>query len=219
MKLLAAVVVSLTVVAVAAAAPGDPKKVIVPGIQAKAKAINVRLSDLTAESWSAKPSAPDSGSTPRCSYYNPKQSDLTENGDATSPQFTLPSQSYVTSTTGIFVSASQGRTAYARIVQPDLPKCLGEIFRKGTGHPNQVTIVSTGSIPFPTLGERTNAYRVRADFKVSAKVIVHVIFDLVAMNRGKVDVALFFVGIGQVFNSPFEQGVARKVATRMATVK
>src|SRR5438105_11999242 len=87
--LLAAGVVSLTVVAVATAAKGDPKKVIVPAVQAKAKAINVRLSDLPASGWRAR-KASTSTSNPRCSSYNPDQSDLTENGDAHSPEFTLP---------------------------------------------------------------------------------------------------------------------------------
>lgn len=217
LKLTAVAVVSLTVVAVAAASPGDPKKVILPSVQAKAKAINVRLSDFPTAPWKAKP-ANSSSSNPKCSYYNPDQSDLTENGDAESPEFTLPSSSFVSSSTGIFVTASQGRTAYSRVVQPALPRCLGEIFKKGTGHPDKVTIVSSKAVPFPNFAERTNAYRMVADFKASAKTTVHVYGDIVAMNRGKVDVAIFFFGIGGAFNSSFEQSVARKVAARMATV-
>jgi len=80
----------------------------VPAVQAKAKAINVQLSDLPGTGW--KPHVSNSkGSTPRCSYYEPDQSDLTENGDADSPEFTLASGSFVSSSTGIFVSAKQGR--------------------------------------------------------------------------------------------------------------
>jgi hypothetical protein len=217
LQLLVAAVLALTVVAAASAAKGDPKKVILPAVQAKAKAINVKLADLTAGTgWTAKPSSP-SGSSPRCSYYTPDQSDLTENGDASSPEFTLPSSSFVSSSTSIFQSAAQGRTGYARVIQPLLPRCLGDIFRKGTGHPSEVTIVSAAATKFPQLAERTNAYRVVADFKTSPKVTIRVYLDFVAMNRGKVDLVIFFFGIGNAFSNSFERSVAAKVAARMAT--
>jgi hypothetical protein len=197
-----------------AANPRDPKKVIIPAIQAKAKAVNVKLSDLPAASWKAQPSG-NSGNTPRCSYYNPNQGDLTENGDATSPEFTLPSASYVSSSTSIFKSASQGRTAYARVIQPKLPLCLAELFKKGVGPKANVKILSAAARKFPNVAERTNAYRISADFKVS-KTKVHTVADFVAFNRGKVDTVIFFVGIGGSFNDSFERSLAAKVAARAA---
>jgi hypothetical protein len=139
----------------AAGNPHLPKQAIVPAVQAKAKAINVKLADLPAAGWKAKPSGPDTG-TPRCSFYNPDQSDLTENGNAKSPEFTLPSSSFVSSSTSIFKTAGQGRTAYARVVQPKLPKCLAELFRKGAA-PTKVTIVSSAERAFPKLAERSNS--------------------------------------------------------------
>jgi hypothetical protein len=214
----ASVVAALTLAGVAAAAQGDPKKVILPAVQAKAKAINVRIGDLGTGPWKAKPSSQNQSTVPRCSYYNPDQSDLTENGDAESPEFTLSSGSFVASTTGIFATAAQGRTGYARVVRPALPKCLGEVFRKGSGHPDKVTIVSATPIGFPKLADRTNAYRVTADLAVSAKVTVQVYLDVVTMNRGKADVAIFFAGIGQAFSSSFEKSVAGKIAARMKRV-
>jgi hypothetical protein len=207
--------VALTVVGVAAA--GQPKKVIVPAIQAKARAINVQRSDLPGTGWTAHPSA-NQGQTPTCSYYNPDQSDLTENGDVDSPEFTLPSGSYVSSTNAIFVSAQQGRTAYARVVQPLLPKCLAEVFRKGTGKAAKVTIVSSAAIPWPLVADRTNAYRIVADFKVAVTQAIRVTIEVVAMNRGKVDAVVFFAGIGQQFAAAFERGIVAKVAARTATV-
>ena len=218
MKSLLAALAGLSVVAVAAAATGDPKKVIKPAVQAQAKAVNVQLLDLPGTGWAPHASS-SSGETPRCSYYTPNQSDLTESGDADSPEFTLPTSSFVSSSTGIFVSATQGRTAYARVVQPALPRCLAEVFRKGTGHPSQVVIVSATAVPFPQLAERTNAYRIVSDFRVSKKQTVRVTLDVVAMNRGKVDVVVFFAGIGQVFTPGFERGVVGKVAARMASVR
>ena len=217
MRALACAIVALVVVGVAAAAQGDPKKVIIASVQAKAKAINVQLTDLSGTGW--KPhTASSKGSTPKCSYYNPDQADLTENGDADSPEFTLPTGSFVSSTTGIFKTAQQGRTAYSRVVQPALPKCLAEVFRKGTGHPDKVTIVSAAAVSFPNLADRTNAYRIVAAFKTSPKVTVGVYLDVITLNRGKVDVALFFAGIGGSFNSDFERTVAGRIAARTASV-
>jgi hypothetical protein len=197
-----------------AAASGEPKKDIIPAVQAKAKAINVKMSDLPkGAGFTPKPASPDTG-TPTCSFYNPDQSDLTENGNAKSPEFTLPSASFVASSTSIFKSASQGRTAYRRVVQPKLPNCLAEVFRKGAGA-NKVTIVSAKEMPFAKLGERSNAYRINAAVK-AGKGSVKVVLDVVLFNDAKVDAVIFFAGIGGSFNSKFEQSVASKVAARAA---
>lgn len=215
MRALAVLAVALAAAGGALAArAGEPKKVIMPTVQAKAKAINVKLSDLPAIGWTAKP-ADNSGSTPKCSYYNPNQSDLTENGDASSPQFTLPSASYVSSSTSIFKSAAQGRTAYARVIQPKLPLCLAELFRKGAGTKATVKILSAAARAFPNVAERTNAYRIAADFTVS-KTKIRTVADFVVFNRGKVDTVIFFVGIGGAFKDSLERSVAGKVAARAA---
>ena len=217
MKLAAGVVAALVVVGIAAAAnPHLPKKVIIPAVQAKAKAINVRISDLPPGDWTAKPAAPDTG-TPHCSYYNPDQSDLTENGNANSKELTAPTASFVSSSTSIFKTAAQGRTAYKRVVQPKLPKCLGEIFAKGAAKTFKVTNLSAVARPFPKLAERSNAYRISADF-TSASGAISVYLDVVVMNRGKVDTVVFFAGIGRAFLDTVEQSVAGKVAARTKNV-
>src|SRR5437870_4411259 len=113
-----------------AANPREPKQSIIRSVEAKAKAMNIQASDLPGTGRKAQRSSPDE-SNPRRSYYDPDQSDQTENGRADSPEFTLPSNSFVSSTTGIFKTATQGRTAYAQVVPPELPRCLAEIFRKG----------------------------------------------------------------------------------------
>jgi hypothetical protein len=194
--------------------PHAPKKAIVTAVQAKAKMINVKLADLPAAGWTAKKGGADTG-TPRCSYYNPDQSDLTENGNAASPQFTLANGSFVSSSTSIFKTAAQGRTAYARVVQPKLPKCLAELFRKGAT-PAKATILSALERSFPKLAERSNAYRIAAGVKTPAGSIP-VYLDVVVMNRAKVDVVVFFAGIVQAFSDSFERSVASKVAARTAS--
>ena len=219
MKLAAGVVAALVVVGIAAAAnPHLPKKVIIPAVQAKAKAINVRISDLPPGDWTAKPAAPDTG-TPHCSYYNPDQSDLTENGNANSKELTAPTASFVSSSTSIFKTAAQGRTAYKRVVQPKLPKCLGEIFAKGAAKTFKVTNLSAVAKPFPKLAERSNAYRISADFtstqrRPRRRDAWHRVAAERVMNRGKVDTVVFFAGIGRAFLDTVEQSVAGKVAAR-----
>ena len=207
-----AVVVALLVLAgvAVAANPRDPKKVIIPTVQAKAKAINVHISDLPKGDWVAKPAGADTG-TPKCSYYNPNQSDLTENGDAHSPNLTVPSGAFVSSSTSIFKTATQGRTAYKRVVQPKLPKCLAQLFVKGAG--GGITNVSAVQIPFPKQAERSIAYRISGDF-TNASGTITIYLDVVAMNRAKVDTVIFFAGIGHPFMDAVEQSVAGKVAAR-----
>jgi len=213
MRLVATLVAALALVGVAAAATAkEPKKDIIPAAQAKAKAMNVKMSDLPAAAgFKAKPASPDTG-TPKCSFYNPDQSDLTENGDAKSPEFTLPSSSFVASSVSIFKTASQGRTAYSRVVQPKLPLCLAELFKKGAA-PTKVTVVSAKQRAFPKLAERSIAYRVHASFKSNGRAF-QVYFDIVAMNRAKVDAVIFFFGLGGSYNNSFEQKVAGVVAAR-----
>ena len=205
------VVVALLLLAAGAAFAGNPhapRKAIVPGVQAKAKAINVKLGDLPAAGWKAKAAGPDSG-TPRCSYYNPDQSDLTENGDAKSPEFTLPSSSFVSSSTSIFKTAAQGRTAYARVVQPKLPKCLAELFRKGAA-PTRVAIVSSAERSFPKLAERSNAYRIAGRTPRRAGTKIPISLDIVVMNRAKTDVVIFFAGIGERSTIPSSAALPRR---------
>ena len=79
--------------------------------------------------------------------------------------------------------------------------------------PKSVTIVSAKERSFPKLAERSNAYRIAADFKAGSGK-VHVYLDVIVMNRAKVDAVVFFAGIGQTFKDSFEHSIAAKVAAR-----
>ena len=199
-------------VAGALAAGGDPVKKIKPADQARAEKIAVSLADVGA-GWKATKSSSTS-SDPKCSYYNPDQSDLVENGHYDSPDFTRKDGSFVTSTIGIFATSAQARTGYGRVVRPELPKCLGELFVKGITKPNSAKVVSTGVLAFPRYSDRSNAYRVVFSFKGPSGSIP-VVLDVVTINRGRVDVAMIFVGVGGSLPSSFEQAVAGKVAGRL----
>jgi hypothetical protein len=213
-RLLALFVLCVAGTAGAAVAAGgkEPKKAIKPAVQARAKRIAVGLRDLPGFGWKAQPSQSDR-SSPRCSYYRPDQSRLTENGDYTSPDFTRSDGLYVSSSVDIFVSAKQARQAFALVVRPELPRCLGESVVK-SGQPGHITLRSVGPLAFPRLGDRSTAYRVVFAVKNGNQQVPATI-DLVAVNRGAVDVAVFFSSAGQPVPASFERAIAKAVAARM----
>jgi hypothetical protein len=200
-----------TFAAVALAGPGDPQRKPTPADQARARAVVLSRADLGA-GWKAEKSS-GGASNPRCSFYNPDQSDLVETGHADS-SFSRGDTLLVFSSVGIFKTAAQARSGYRRVVRPELPRCLGEIFAKGTGNPKAVRIVATGPLPFPGYPDRSNAYRVRAAFKTSSGTIP-VTLDAVLINRGRSDVVLGFIGIGPPAAPSLERALSGKVAARL----
>jgi hypothetical protein len=214
MRLLAVLGTFAALAAVVAAAPSkEPKKVIVPAVQARAKHIAVHLRDLPGFGWKSEPSQSDR-SSPHCSYYNPDQSKLTENADYTSPDFTRPDGIYVSSSVGIFVSAKQAQTAYALIVRPELARCLGEVVAK-SGKPGRITVRSAGKLSFPGYGDRSAAFRVVFLVKTATTPVAATI-DLIAINKGKVDAAVFFGSAGEPVPPHLEQKIVGAVARRMS---
>jgi hypothetical protein len=199
-------------VPVALAANGDPQKKLTKADQAKARSISLRLSDF-GTGWKQGPPSKQDESNPRCSTYNPNQSDLIETGTYDSPDFSRPDGSSVSSSSGVFKTVAMAKTGYARVVVPQLPKCFAEIFKKGITKPNSATIFFSGPLPFPTYGDRSNAYRIRASVKTpSARVPATI--DIVVFNRGRIDVAVIFVGITQPSSTALEKAAVALLATR-----
>jgi hypothetical protein len=127
-RLLALLGVLAALAGAATAAAGsspEPRLAIKPAVQARAQRIAVGLGDLPGFGWKARPAQSDRAS-PRCTYYRPDQSKLTQNGQYTSPDFTRPDGLFVSSSVGIFRSPKQAREAYALVVRPELARCLGE---------------------------------------------------------------------------------------------
>jgi hypothetical protein len=207
------VVVSLAAVlaGTAWAAQGDPQKKFTKADQALARRISLRSSDLGA-GWTGKPST-DKSSNPRCSTYNPDQSDLIETGDHDSLDFSRPDGTFVSSSVGVFKTAAMAKAGYARVAVPQLPHCFAEIFRKGITAPSKATIFFSGPLVFPHYGDRLNAYRIRASVKTPSGTVSATI-DLVVFNRGRVDVAIIFLGIPSAVPGSFEQSIVARVAAR-----
>jgi hypothetical protein len=193
------------------ATQGDPQKKFTKADQALARRISLRSSDLGA-GWTGKPST-DKSSNPRCSTYNPDQSDLIETGDHDSLDFSRPDGTFVSSSVGVFKTAAMARAGYRRVAVPQLPGCFAEIFRKGITAPSKATIFFSGPLVFPHYGDRLNAYRIRASVKTPSGTVSATI-DLVVFNRGRVDVAIIFLGIPSAVPGSFEQSIVARVAAR-----
>lgn len=215
--LAAFVVMAVGTSAVSAAAPAsEPKKAIKPAVQARAKRIAVNVFDLPGIGWSADPpSRTTSTSSQWCSYYNPDQSKLTENGDYTTSDRREDGM-YVSSTVRILVSAKEARAAYAAVVQPLWPRCLGEIAARSSSPRGSVRVRSAGPLSFPRYGDRSAAFRIVLDAK-SGKTFVRTALDVVAINRSDVDAMLFFSPAKGSVSASVERRIVGRVAARAAT--
>jgi len=210
-RLLAVAILAVVAVPVALAADGQPQKRLTKADQAKARAIVLRQADVPA-GWVAKPNTNTSQDNPRCSNYNPDQSDLIETGDVDSPDFSRSDGSFVSSSVGLFKTVTMARTGYARVAGPQLASCFGELFTKGAA-PAKVELLQVGPLAFRHLGDRSNAYRLTANVTVQGTKIP-VGIDIVTFNRGRVDAAMIFLGISKPRQLAFEQSLAAKVAAR-----
>jgi hypothetical protein len=207
-----ALLLAAVLVPVALAAKGDPKKQLTKADQILAHQINLHASDFPA-GWTGKPSSSSKESTPRCANYHPDQSDLIETGDVDSFDFSKADGSLISSTVGIYKTEGMAQAGYLRVAQPQLITCFGELFKKSAA-PNKVTIVRAGSMPFPVIGLRSNAWRLSTRATVQNQT-VPITIDVVAFNSGRTDVALFFLGVGKPISSSLEQSLAHKVEDRI----
>jgi hypothetical protein len=206
------VVLAAVLVPVALAASGDPQKKLTKADQARARAVSPKLSDFGA-GWKQGPPSKKDESNPRCSTYNPDQSDLIETGTYDSPDFSRPDGTSASSSSGVFRTAAMAKKGYARVVVPQLPKCFAELFKKGITKPNSATVFFSGPLDFPSYGDRSNAYRIRASVKTPT-VTVSATIDIVVFNRGRIDVAIIFIAISQPLPAALEQAVVAKLAAR-----
>jgi hypothetical protein len=208
------VVLTVAVLGTATAASGtgkEPRKAIRAAAQARAKHIAVGLRDLAGFGWHATPTRSDR-SNARCSYYDPDQSLLTEHADYTSPDFTRSDGLYVSSTVRIFATGAQAKTSYGLVARPALARCLGESIAGSLKV--HIVLRSTGPLPFPRRGDRSVAYRIEFLVDDMGQKVPATI-DLVVIDKGAVDVALFFSSAGRLPPADLERRVSAAVAGRI----
>ena len=201
-------------VPVALAAKGDPQKKITRAGQANAIAASLHRADFPPTGWQQQPRQPKQkdDSSPRCSYYNPDQSDLVEIGDYDSPDFDQAGGSSISSSTGAFKTVAMGKTAYARVAKPALVKCLAELFKKGAGAA-KTTILSAAPLNFERYGDRSIAYRIVALVKTPTAA-VRAYLDVILVNKGSTDIAFLAIGIQKPLSTALEQSLVGKVTAR-----
>jgi hypothetical protein len=205
---LLALLAAAVAVPAALAANGEPQHQYTKADQAKAKKASLRSSDF-ATGWTSTPDKSSNGANPKCKTYDPDQSDLIETGKYNSPDFTYKNGSFVSATTGVFKTAAMAKTGYRRVATPKLPKCFGELLGKQA----TTTVFSAAALPFPAVGDRSNAYRLVVSIKTKTAPVKATI-DFVLFNKGRTDVAIIFFGIGGPLASQLEQQASALVASR-----
>jgi hypothetical protein len=211
----AVVLLALAVcVPIALAAKGDPQKKITTAGQGHAIAASLHRADFPPTGWTQQPVQPKQKdeSSPRCSYYNPDQSDLVEIGHYDSPDYDQADGSSISSSTGVFKSVAMAKTAYARVAKPAIAKCLAELFKKGAGA-TKTTIFASAPVKFQSYGDRSAAYRIVASVKMpSARIRAYL--DVIVVNKGATDIAFLGLGIQHPLSTALEQSLVGKVTAR-----
>jgi len=206
------IVVAAVAAGAALAAQGDPKQKHNKADMARARAASFRLSDFPS-GWKAKAST-TSNSSPRCSTYNPDQSDLVETGKYDAPDFSSPDSSFVTSSTGVFQTVAMAKKGYARVAVPQLPACFGELFLKQIQTPNSAKVTSSGPLALVKVGDASRAYRLVVSV-TTPQGTVPVTADIALFTKGRTDVALIFFGIVKPFPVGWESKATALVASRV----
>jgi hypothetical protein len=213
LKVLVAAVLAVAVaVPVALGANGDPQRKPTKAGQARAKLASVTSADV-GPGWTGTTTSKSNSSNPRCANYHPDQSALTEIGHFDSPEFSRPDHSLVESTTGVFKSVAQAKTAFTRVATDQIAPCFAQLLAKQVGSQGKLTVTGYGPLRFPSIGDASRAYGIRANFTAGATRLVFAI-DFVLFNRGSTDVALVFLALGKPLPAAFEQHVASLVAAR-----
>ena len=189
----------------------DPQRRLNKADSARARAMVVKRTDLTA-GFRAQPSA---GEDPHvdCSR-SVGEADLTITGDAEGPQLAF-GVSFVSSAARVFESVADASTAWRRASSATGTKCATELLRREFAKLG-VSLVTFRKIPFPRLSERSVAYRAELS-AMTAQGTVPVYVDIVALLRSRGQ-ATVIVGSAVVPPQKAEElRLARIVARRMAT--
>jgi hypothetical protein len=193
-----AAVLGLAVLAAGAAAAAalggaPPKHAFTPAGNALAKSIVLRAADVP-KGFTAQPGNDPSAGAPTCSYYSPDPADLTAVGRAASAFAGAGGFPTIGATAAVFASPSQAATAYARIVRPELAKCLAEIVARGLPKGTTLAITSISTRKIAGVGDK--AVLIELDGTVATKTDKATVYLYAgAVNRGSVDADIYVVGL------------------------
>ena len=196
------------------AAADDYTRAIDARDQAAAKAAVLRKSDFGAFPVTGGATKPDTSGGARCSYYNPKESDLVLTGEAES--LFRGSLLEVRADVSVLRSAGMVATDWNRSFAPSgFMRCMRELAQKGMGSSGKV--VSVARLPFPKVGARTYAFRVVTDVTASGQKL-RMMVDFVVFSQGRAEALLSTTAPLSLRTAlrPVEIALARAMAARLA---
>jgi hypothetical protein len=206
-------VVALTLVVVALA---DKEQVrLTAADQAFARAAVLTKADLgTVGSWTGGAVKPDLTSSPPCTSFHPKQSDLVLTG-AAETRFKEPGIE-IDSEAQVLQTAQMVALDWQRVVaSPQLLPCLRVGLAKQVGASTR--IVSLRRIAFPRIGQRAAAIRVLLDVKAGASPVpVRAFVDVAFVAEGRTELTLTTTALLAADGAvrPAEARLARTLAAR-----
>jgi hypothetical protein len=213
------------------ATPATPAQDVAADKAAAERAI-LKLSDFP-PGWEAKPheETPDDPDVARrlsdCLRVDLSGFEDDNPASADSPDFESPEQQEVQSFVGFEPTSAKAQELFAIFERPETPGCLSEATSEiiteslkrpepGEELPKGVTVgqVSINRASFPTIGERTIAFRmtipVRAD-----RLQLSVYADMVFALKARAGVVLSFIDFGSPFPTDQAQQLTRIVVDRV----
>jgi hypothetical protein len=208
-------VLALVVLAAALAVPAvasPPKQKFTPAGNAAAKAVVVKLADLPAGFKVTRGGGGGAGVT--CSKFNPKQSDLTQIGKASTAFESSDGLVNIASLAGVFASTAQAQASWDRIAKPALLNCLASIVESVATQSTTVTVASKGRHALKVPGRRAAAYRIVADVKAGAEQ-AKIYLDVIMQGGGRADTVLMVTSVAAPPAAALEKKLAAAIAGRL----
>jgi hypothetical protein len=218
MRIVAALLALVTVLAASAAAAVNPRAEKVrlrPADVSLAKRAVLRQADVGPD-WSRVATQKRKGGQFACASFKPDFSAFTVTGQASASfREASPPGAQIDSTVAVFRTKAQAVGDFRLGAKPQLARCLAEELRRAfQRYPDGVEgkLLSSRMIPAPKLGERSAAYAITARLSGNGNSLP-VFVDVIAVQRGRSIAALVFTGVGS--RLPSRQYYAASVSDRL----
>jgi hypothetical protein len=217
MRILAASLALVTVLAVSAAEAANPRSERVrlrPADVSLAKQAVLRQDDV-GPGWSRVPTEKRSDGQFACASFKPDFSAFTVTGQASASFRSTPPGAQIDSTVAVFRTKAQAVGDFRLGARPQLARCLAEELRRAfRRYPDGIEgkLLSSKMVPAPKLGERSAAYAVTARLSGNGNSLP-VFVDVIAVQQGRSIAALVFTGVGS--RLPSRQYYAASVSDRL----
>jgi hypothetical protein len=199
-------------IAVGSAAAAGPVVKRTSAGNATARAALLTAADL-GKSWKAVPPKVQQAPGFSCRGYQPSEKGIVEIGAATSPSFSSGGtilQQY----TGVYASAKQASTLWARAVKAGLADCAAQTLETIESRGIKVSQLASGTLTLPKPIPRTAGYRVTATLHAGGRAL-KTYFDVVLLSRGTTITEITISSFGEPVPSRSEQALAQIVAKRL----